>query len=70
MRAIRLIPALAPCGPLKELKNIPKWQLVPSFLLRNTPLVPCRHGGGLLCSDIIICLDSYVILCSGYDILL
>ena len=32
MQAMRVIPRLAPCGPLKEFKNIPKWQLVPSFL--------------------------------------
>ena len=48
-----------PCGPLKEIKNqrfsgtspqggpLKQYrEKLPSFLIRNTPLVPCGHGGG------------------------
>ena len=52
-------PEIDPCVPLKEQSQDWKdWKTGP--LIRNTPLVPCRHGGGYICIDICIHIDIYI----------
>ena len=64
-----------PCGPLKEFKksaNSPGLRpkgghlkqyrgKLPGIRIRNTPLVPCRHGGGLY-HYVITLLYYYIII--------
>ena len=46
-RELPAIPGIDPCVPLKEQSQDWKdWKTGP--MIRNTTLVPCRHGGGFV----------------------